>query len=50
MRGYVICKYCKGVGKTHKWFIFPKKCPHCNGTGFIWIDNIDKYYKKLDII
>ena len=35
MRGYAICKHCKGVGKTFKWLIFPKRCPYCNGMGYI---------------
>ncbi len=37
MKGYVTCKHCKGVGKTYKWFIFPKRCPYCKGLGFNWM-------------
>lgn len=48
MRGYVTCKHCHGVGKTYKWFIFPKHCSYCNGMGSIWLNSerdIDEYYK-----
>lgn len=24
MRGYITCKHCKDIGKTYKWWIFPK--------------------------
>ena len=45
MRGYVTCKHCKGIGKTYKWWIFPKQCPYCKGFGDFWVDNIDEYFK-----
>ena len=46
MRGYITCKHCQGIGKTFKWWIFPKVCPYCNGLGDIWVDNIDEYFNK----
>ena len=46
MMGYVTCKHCKGIGKTFKLLIFPKRCPYCNGLGDIWVDNIDKYFEE----
>ena len=46
MRGYITCKHCHGIGKNIKWWIFPKTCPYCNGLGDIWVDNIEKYFKK----
>ena len=48
MRGYVTCEHCKGIGKTFKckWLIFGKSCPYCNGTGYIWVNNIDEYFKN----
>ena len=49
MRGWVTCRYCKGVGKTFKWLIFPKRCPYCNGLGDIWVDNIHKYFEELEL-
>ena len=49
MRGYITCKYCKGIGKTYKWWIFPKQCPYCNGFGDFWVDNIDEYFKSNNI-
>ena len=49
MRGYVTCKHCKGIGKTFKLLIFPKRCPYCNGLGDIWVDNIDKYFEEQEI-
>ena len=48
MRGYLGCSHCHEVGKTYKWLIFPKKCPYCNGTGYIWVDNIDEYFKNKE--
>ena len=44
--GYIICKHCHGIGKIFKWRIFPKTCPYCNRLGDIWVDNIEKYFKK----
>jgi len=49
MRGYITCEHCKGVGKTFKckWLlIFGKICPCCNGTGYIWVNNIDEYFNQ----
>ena len=44
--GQITCKHCHGIGKIFKWWIFPKICPYCNGLGDIWVDNIEKYFKK----
>lgn len=46
MKGYISCKHCHGIGKTFKWRIFPETCTCCNGSGYIWVDNIEKYYNN----
>ena len=48
MKGAVTCKHCKGTGDKFLFKIIPVRCPYCNGTGHIWVDNIDDYYSRQE--